>query len=503
MSDQGERWNAPGGEVNDYAPTDRSMGPMPRPGEANPFAAPAPEGGPAGPQPPGSGVTMASPQESAVGRLTFSAELIEVPDGRTDFSPVEFPTPGFPPPPPLEPAAAESATSGLPAPEFHASDFREHRYAETEFHPQGFPEQGFSEQGFSEQEFPAAGAPRRRTSEMSGFEAQAETPGARFGTSAEPPAWDSQSFDGVESGAGDSNYAGVDMSGPGTPPKPGMPSSGNWRMPEWMAEEGKDGGATPDGLDGDEGGGRSRVALFAGVSLLVIALVAAAVVFLLKSSDNTKNAPPSTPATGAQAKKTAAKRLAAGVALPPEKQLQKFTGTHSPVAGRINDTFSGLSYPRFGPPWQVPTRKSGLALLGWSGQQIVVTERNPKQLWYGQLMTGVLGPAEQDIYGGSGTEREAAVAYAKSTEARLYGFAHKTRPLASQPLQLNGHKGWLVSSFLTFHRTGVKATGDIVTVAVIDTGRKSPAVLLMAVPNTHKKLWPDINFLVSSLKVLP
>jgi hypothetical protein len=244
--------------------------------------------------------------------------------------------------------------------------------------------------------------------------------------------------------------------------------------------------------------------LFAGVSLLVIALVAAAAVYLLKAGGHSHDTQPTSPAKGAPAKKKAAKQsAAAGVALPPEKQLPKFPGAHTKAAGHINDTFSGLSYPRFGAPWQVPTRKSGLALLGWSGQQIVVTEHNPKQLWYGQLMTGVLSAAEQDIYAGPGTERAAATAYAQTTEARLYGFPHKTRPLASQPLVLNGHKGWLISSYLTFHRAGVKATGEVVTVAVIDTGRKSPAVLLMAVPNTHKKLWPDINFLVSSLKVLP
>jgi hypothetical protein len=463
------------------------------------------QGKPTTPQQAGSGITMAAQQEPVVGRLTFSAELVDAAEGHTDFSPPEYSTPGFPPPP-LEPAAAESATSAFPAPELPSSDFPPHRYAEQEY----------ITPGFSERDFPAAdasfgGVPEASAFEVPGSQGQGETFGSRFGapadqaTSAEPPAgspaWDAHAFDGVDSGTGDSNYAGVDMSGPGTPPKPGMPSSGNWRMPEWMAEEGKDGGTTSDALDGDTDGDRSRVALFAGVSLLVIALVAAAAVFLLKSGgDNT--AQPSTPANGAPSKKKPAKRAPA-VALLPEKQLQKFAGAHSKVAGRINDTFSGLSYPRFGTPWRVPTRKSGLALLGWSGQQIVVTENNPKQLWYAQLMTGVLGPAEQDIYAGPGTERAAAVAYAQGTEARLYGFAHKTKPLASQPLQLNGHKGWLVSSYLTFHRAGVKATGDIVTVAVIDAGRKSPAVLLMAVPNTHRKLWPDVNFLISSLKVLP
>ncbi|MDX6433386.1 MAG: hypothetical protein QOE54_5752 [Streptosporangiaceae bacterium] len=500
MSDQGERWNAPGGDVNDYAPTDRSTGPKPPSNDANPFATSAPQQAAAG-------VSTAAQQEPVVGRMTFSAEVVEAPEGRTDFSSAEFPTPGFPPPPPLEPAASESATSAFPAPELPTTDFP----------GRGYPGQDFITQGFTEQDFPAVDAgfdraPGTGASGVPGSEPGGETFGGRHGIPAgeagseEPPAalagWDSHAFDGVESGAGDSNYAGVDMSGPGTPPKPGMPSSGNWRMPEWMAEEGKDGGSTSDSFDADAGGNRSRVGLFAGVSLLVIALVASAAVFLLKAGGGSKAVQPSTPAKGAGkvGKKTT---KPPAVALPPDRQLPKFAGTHSKPAGRVNDTFSGLSYPRLGTPWQVPTPKSGLALLGWSGQQIVVTENNPKQLWYAQLLSGVLGPAERDIYAGPGTERAAAAAYARETEARLYGFAHKTKPLASQPLNLNGHKGWLISSYLTFHRAGVKATGDVVTVAVIDAGRKTPAVVLMAVPNTNKKLWPDINFLVSSLKVLP
>jgi hypothetical protein len=496
MSDQGERWNAPGGDENDYVPAERSTGPNSQL-DATPTT----------PRQPGSGVTMAAQQEPIVGRTTFSAEVVETPEGRTDFSPEEFSTPGFPPPPPLEPAATESATSAFPAPELPTTDFLRQQYPEPDFVPQGFPGQGFPAVEDSLDDPPEASA-----SGGPGSEGRDETFGPRSGEAvgqasfAEPPAAspsrDSPAFDGVESGAGDSNYAGVDMSGPGTPPKPGMPSSGNWRIPEWMAEEGKGGETSKDAFDDDEEeGGRSRVALFAGVSLLVIALVASAVMFLLKSGSGDTTTDPSTPANGAAAKKQDTNQSPAA-ALPPDKRLPKFPGTHTKVAGRINDAFSGLSYPRFGAPWQVPTRKSGLALLGWSGQQIVVTERNPKQLWYAQLMSGVLGPADRDIYRGPGTEQAAAVAYAQETEARLYGFAHKTRPLASEPLELNGHKGWLISSFLTFHRVGVKATGDIVTVAVIDAGRKAPAVLLMAVPNTNKNLWPDINVLVSSLRVL-
>ena len=45
-----------------------------------------------------------------------------------------------------------------------------------------------------------------------------------------------------------------------------------------------------------------------------------------------------------------------------------------------------------------------------------------------------------------------------------------------------------------------QATGEVVAVAVIDTGRSAPAVVLAGVPNTHRAQWPDINLFFSRLK---
>ena len=310
-------------------------------------------------------------------------------------------------------------------------------------------------------------------------------------------------FDGMESGGGYSNYAGVDMSGPGTPAKAGVPSSGNWQMPDWMREEAPDGGfAVPDEPGS---GGKGKIVLFAGVGVLVAALLAAGAVYALRSGGGKSPAQPTTrpkhAATSGATGGTKTEQKGSAAALPDAK-LVKFPGTHSKAAGRINDTATGLSYPKLAAPWQVPTKKSGLVQPGWSAQQVLLTDRHAGQNGYGQLMTGALGTAEQGIYAGPGSEKAAAIAYAKSVEARFYSFNHKSRPLASQALDLpgSGGKGWLVSSQLTYHRAGVKATGEVVTVAVINTGKPVPAVLFMSIPDTHKKLYPDINFVIDSLK---
>jgi hypothetical protein len=286
----------------------------------------------------------------------------------------------------------------------------------------------------------------------------------------------------------------------GPPPQPGKPSSGNLRLPEWMRDESN--GAGHSGSDGFEEEGRSKRPLLIGVGLLVVGLLAVAGVYILKGGGDSKPvshtaAPtrPSQPPSQAPVQPPSEKPQ-------PEKVLAQFKGAHTKPAGRVADQRSGLSYPRLGKPWGPPPKKSPMTELGFSASQFSVTEKagaQPKR--WARLMSAGLGGAEKDAYTGPGGERDAATQVAEAYEARIYGFRHKKKLLASQPLNIGGHKGWLVGYYLTYHRPGVKATGDVVTVAIVDTGKKAPGVLFMSVPNTHKKLWPDVNYVMHSIKV--
>jgi hypothetical protein len=314
----------------------------------------------------------------------------------------------------------------------------------------------------------------------------------------EQPQWEGSLFD---DGPGDSNYVPAVPTGSGQPAKPGKPSSGNWQMPDWMADEesadAKLGGSPKPSRDVlDDTGGRSRLVLFGGVGLLVVALVAAGAVYLTRGGGE-----PAEPAGNADKRAAAEQSQAAKVQLPPDKPLARFAGTPSRMLGMVKDTYSGLAYPRLAPPWQVPTKKNKLGTSGWSGQQILVTERHAQQLWYGQLLTGTLHPGMQGAYAGPDSVKNVAALVAQGQEAQYYAFPHKTAPLASQALTVDGHKGWLIASYLTYQRDGVKATGEIVATAVIDTGRKTPAVVFASMPNTHKKRWPDVNEFFTHLKI--
>ncbi|TMQ96742.1 hypothetical protein ETD83_20990 [Actinomadura soli] len=320
----------------------------------------------------------------------------------------------------------------------------------------------------------------------------------------EPPHWEGSLFDeGDDDGDGDGRYTPAVPTGLGEPAKPGKPSSGNWQMPAWMADEAaadaKLGAAERPRRDVlDDNGGRSRVVLFGGVGLLVAALVAAGAVYLLKGGGE-----PAESDSGANAGRTATAEQseAAQVELPPDKRLKAFPGRPSRMLGRVADVHSGLSYPRLAAPWKVPTKRNRLGTPGWSGQQILVTEKNGGQLWYGQLLTGTLLPSLQSAYQGPDSVKNVAGLVAKGFEAQYYGFPHRSAPLASQPLNVDGRQGWLIASYLTYKRDGVRATGEIYATAVIDTGRKAPAVVFVSMPNTHKKMYPDVNAFFTGLKI--
>src|SRR3954469_4108826 len=268
----------------------------------------------------------------------------------------------------------------------------------------------------------------------------------------------------------------------GPPPKPGKPSSGNLRLPEWMRDENNTTpGGPPSGPSRDpyEEEGRSRRPLYVGVGILLAGLVAVAGVYLLKGngdSQASKAAAPTQPTRTPSSSSTEPAKAPQA----PVKTLPKFKGVHTKAAGRVADARSGLSYVRLNRPWALPPKKSPMTELGFSTSQFVVTEKTGSQpKHWGRLMSAQLAGAAKSAYDGPGTERAAAGEIAKMYEERMFNFRTKKRALASQPLTIEGHKGWLVSDYLTYRRPGLKATGDVVAVALVDTGKEVPGVLFM------------------------
>ncbi|WP_026313373.1 hypothetical protein [Actinomadura flavalba] len=311
-------------------------------------------------------------------------------------------------------------------------------------------------------------------------------------------AWEGELFDGEPGDRESDDTRYVAPTTGANHGRSGRPSSGNWQMPEWMADEDAADaklGESASRTEFEEPAGRSRVLLYGGVGVLVVALAAAGGVYYLKNRDTP------VPEDKATHRPAAVAEDEPQVELPPDKPLRTFAGVPSRAAGRVDDAHSGLSYPRFGKPWQVPTKQNKLGVAGWSGQQIVVTEKRGGQLWFGQLLTGTLHPTLGAAYKGPESVKPVAALAMRSFEQTQYAFPHKTTPLASQELTVQGRAGWLIASYLNYKRPPFKATGEVVLTAVVDTGKAAPAVVFASMPNTHRKHWPDLNRFVSQLRL--
>ncbi|MCD0451249.1 hypothetical protein LO762_18895 [Actinocorallia sp. API 0066] len=274
-------------------------------------------------------------------------------------------------------------------------------------------------------------------------------------------------------------------------------------MPEWMREEteaNKQAGVENTGLDeGEMRRDRGRTFLFAGMGVVaLIAFVALTVTVLNQdgsADDGDARVGPSASGPAAVPSMTPEPGT-----VYPLKPLRQFKGAGSPVTGVIEDQGARLRYPAFGGKWTVPTKKNKLFQSGWSGQQILPTEKKGTQLWYGTILSKALGPVEKRAAAGGADLREKTERVAAGLESRLYAFPHKSRPFASQEITVSGKKGWLVASVFSFDRTPIVAKSEVVVTALVDTGRKSPSLLFISMPNTAKSLWPDINAVINGLE---
>ncbi|MFI2316653.1 hypothetical protein AMK17_33415 [Streptomyces sp. CB00072] len=183
--------------------------------------------------------------------------------------------------------------------------------------------------------------------------------------------------------------------------------------------------------------------------------------------------------------------------LPEERRLTgtvkvpDYPGEGSPVIGTVTD--SSLEYAELGGTWD-RSRTLDPVFDGFTRKQ---EGRQRALVKSTQVDEDIMAAA-----GGTGELR--GVADAVMDERRRYEYPRDQAILvdvASQPLKVDGRDAWLLVSEIHFHKRGVPSTMDLNAVLVVDTGRVRPSVLWVVLPETNKKLWPDLNTLVSSVRL--
>lgn len=183
-------------------------------------------------------------------------------------------------------------------------------------------------------------------------------------------------------------------------------------------------------------------------------------------------------------------------------RLKKFSGTPSQVIGEVRDRKARLRYAELGKPWRpAKGQPEGLFSDGrYSTRQSFVTEEYGPDLdseWFADIDAQRLW---SDVDGGD-SPYDAAVAMLDYKQENNFPRGTRGKDVASQRVP----HGWLVAREMRMppSELGRKATLELAVAVAITTGADRPSVVWITIPDTHKRLWPDITTVVSSLRVLP
>jgi hypothetical protein len=181
----------------------------------------------------------------------------------------------------------------------------------------------------------------------------------------------------------------------------------------------------------------------------------------------------------------------------PAGPLPVFHGAGTRVAGRTTNRFAGLSYARFGTPWQRSRSAQGAS----SGQEIDSKVKDYKHFWYASITVEPLDP--KLAVSGPQRLRAAAELTGQAFVKGLYQDDGSRKDLAGAPMTVSRRSAW-VTAFRMTHTTDTDRVEKNQTevVVAVDTGRQLPAIVEITIPGNQSRLLPDINQVVRSLRVV-
>ncbi|GAB1822976.1 hypothetical protein [Herbidospora sp. RD11066] len=181
-------------------------------------------------------------------------------------------------------------------------------------------------------------------------------------------------------------------------------------------------------------------------------------------------------------------------------QLPAFDGKGSKVVGTVRDRKARLRFAELGKPWQPakPQPEGPITDGEYSTRQTFVTEEyGDDRRWWADF--DVLDDLPTRFTPGA-TLHATAAALLDYKQVRNFPGGTTGIDIASQPIK----DGWLVAREMRMPPSseGRKAERELAVAVAMDTGADDPALVWITIPETHKRLWPDVQTVVSSLRVL-
>ncbi|MFC9969434.1 hypothetical protein ACFVH6_00870 [Spirillospora sp. NPDC127200] len=187
-------------------------------------------------------------------------------------------------------------------------------------------------------------------------------------------------------------------------------------------------------------------------------------------------------------------------------RLPRYKGTPSPVLGRVVDRDAKLAYAELGGLWERgKPRPKDDDEAEFTRHQQFVSEKYDGGTWMGSLGSGRLPSQLHGSFSGPDRLFKATLAFQDHRTATSWPEGTVTRDVASQPVKVRGRPAWVIARELDF--TGLKPglrTGTELAVAVmVDVDGYRPSFVFLSLPDSHRALRPDVNRVVSSIRVLP
>lgn len=279
--------------------------------------------------------------------------------------------------------------------------------------------------------------------------------------------------------------------GPGTPEHGGSERANSPRQHRHRQQSGADGQAHLPG----------RVVVSAVAAIAAIAGSVAIVAAVTGGHNPAAGHKPTSPA----AVRSASRASPSTLSLPPSVtgSLPVFPGRATRGIGRIADPASGLSWARLAGPWVSGGPIAPGFDLSESFSTGTFTDATGTHRWLAMITSGPLGSDAGAQYLGPASLPQIASAYQANVVMKEFYPRTQARDLGSGSFTVDGHPAWQFSLAVYYNIPSLKSTFDTVVVALIDTGRKVPAVFWVDVPNDYDQYLPDITAEFRSLQVTP
>jgi hypothetical protein len=170
------------------------------------------------------------------------------------------------------------------------------------------------------------------------------------------------------------------------------------------------------------------------------------------------------------------------------------------VTGRVVDRVARLSYDVLPGGWREWDRDSFRGLVSTVGYYRITQDSAPNgEMYWANVTSGRVDPvvAPGDL--------PAAATELVDVLARGYYPGHQRTRVSRRALTVDGAPAYLVRYTAVFDprsAEGYTAKSESVTVLLVDTGDPLPSALYVSLPDTVRSLWPSVDGLLGSVRIV-